>query len=394
MKVLKIVKDDKMISEKQNSLTPGHIPVLDGVRGLAILLVMLSHQTVMAGSGNLQYFKKIMSFGWCGVDLFFVLSGFLITGILYDSKNKPHYFKNFYLRRILRIFPLYYGILFFTLIILPHFPHPKLANYSRIQGAEIWYWIFLQNYAIAYSQAWRHGILDVTWSLAIEEQFYLFWPIVILLLDRIKLINVCILLIIFALISRLIILFFFNNEFACYVITICRFDALAIGALLALIFRQEDAMKKLTAWFKPIAAISFLIVLLLIFLGGTTKVIQGTPGLLDRYGYTFIALFFGCLIGMVLNSSFHKGILARSFENPILMLFGKYSYAMYLIHLPLRGFIRDYIFKPAQFKQIVGSELVGQLIFYVISMSITFLLAFLIWHSYEKHFLGLKKFFA
>ena len=125
------------MSDRSNASAPGlstsqaavkeplaHIPALDGVRGVAVLLVLAYH-LLWANSHTANrvafWLLKFREAGWIGVDLFFVLSGFLITGILYDTLNDTHFFRNFYLRRVLRIFPLYYGVLLLVLlVVLPH----------------------------------------------------------------------------------------------------------------------------------------------------------------------------------------------------------------------------------------------------------------------------------
>ena len=115
----------------------GHLPALDGVRGMAILLVLLSHFTLREywPSERLYY---IVQSGWIGVDLFFVLSGFLITGILLDSRGKPNYFGNFYRRRALRIFPLYYFVVIVTWITVVFFERAP----ERLQGWDSFTWFF------------------------------------------------------------------------------------------------------------------------------------------------------------------------------------------------------------------------------------------------------------
>src|SRR5438552_6539803 len=139
----------------------GRVVALDGLRGIAILLVMMHHQTVQIGSTAVDRFAGFWTTGgWIGVDLFFVLSGFLITGILYDAKGKSHYFRNFYARRVLRIFPLYYAVLIVCVGLLPWIPHPKAAAFGRIAGDQGWYFIYLQNYVMAWRGTFRHGILD------------------------------------------------------------------------------------------------------------------------------------------------------------------------------------------------------------------------------------------
>src|SRR4051812_39512801 len=133
---------------------PGHLPMLDGVRGIAILLVMMVHLTVMSTTTMVdRAFLYVAHAGWMGVDLFFVLSGFLITGILYDARNAPHYFRNFYARRTLRIFPLYYAVVSFALVIVPSVPllHSSFASPQPLRN-EWMHWFYLSNFAIAWEQ--------------------------------------------------------------------------------------------------------------------------------------------------------------------------------------------------------------------------------------------------
>src|SRR5262245_57382334 len=176
----------------------GHIPALDGLRGVAILLVMLHHFTVIQPAGAFEkWFERFAHLGMHGVDLFFVLSGFLITGILFDSKGEPHFLRNFYMRRSLRIFPLYYAVVVFSFLLVPIIlAHVAglAGKLSRFQGASedwVWYVFYLSNFSIARVSAFRHGILDVTWSLAIEEQFYLVWALCVLFFNWRTLRGIC-----------------------------------------------------------------------------------------------------------------------------------------------------------------------------------------------------------
>ena len=153
------------MSQPANYLLHNRIKILDGFRGLAILLVIGYH------------YLNFFSFGWTGVDLFFVLSGFLITGKLVESLGADHYFRNFYIKRILRIVPLYYFILLLFFVLIP-FLLPSLVSVSfkELQHEQIYYWTFVVNIYDAV-----HGWpLNVTlihfWSLACEMQFYLLWP--------------------------------------------------------------------------------------------------------------------------------------------------------------------------------------------------------------------------
>ena len=136
-----------------HTFIPGtYIPALDGIRGIAILLVMLHHFTIYGGMQPTatadKLFYLVASAGWCGVDLFFVLSGFLITGILFDTKESSHFFRNFYMRRCLRIFPLYYGSLAVVFIVLPWFM-PLGWRFHQLLTEQGWYWVYLSNVLIA-----------------------------------------------------------------------------------------------------------------------------------------------------------------------------------------------------------------------------------------------------
>jgi peptidoglycan/LPS O-acetylase OafA/YrhL len=152
-----------------------HFPTLDGVRGLAITLVMILHFTTDGGMEPTIQFDKLffslVKYGWIGVDLFFVLSGFLITGILYDAKGSRHYFRNFYMRRCLRIFPLYYGFLAIWFLLLPQvytWPEEIRTPYSQL-----WCWAYLTNVLQATAQDLGASppYTGHFWSLAVEEQF-------------------------------------------------------------------------------------------------------------------------------------------------------------------------------------------------------------------------------
>src|SRR5688500_13084668 len=127
-----------------------HIPALDGLRGVAILLVMSYHLTVMDRHAPLdRAIGEVLYWSWWGVDLFFVLSGFLITRILLDARSTGAPLRNFYARRALRIFPLYYAVVFAIFVLLPLVPHPTAQNLSDVTGSQAWYWLYLSNIHMA-----------------------------------------------------------------------------------------------------------------------------------------------------------------------------------------------------------------------------------------------------
>src|SRR5580698_5498946 len=212
------------------------IPQLDAVRGLAVLLVLL-HNTDIYPALHLQL---ISANGWMGVDLFFVLSGLLITGILLDTKQSEGYFKNFYARRCLRIWPLYYPLIFFMFVVV-RFLNPS-EFHTVVQTSSPWWAfpLFLQNFLLAISTN-AAGPLGVTWSLAIEEQFYLVWPLVVRFcpltqLRRVAILEICI--------SPGLRFYLSLHQVNLYTNVFCRLDGLMAGALLALLVRSKDFVRE------------------------------------------------------------------------------------------------------------------------------------------------------
>ena len=382
------------ISSRQHShVRPSsiHVPALDGLRGIAILLVMLYHQTVQVGPTPVDRFVGFwLLSGWSGVDLFFVLSGFLITGILYDSKHAEGYFRNFYARRVLRIFPLYYAIVVFSLLILPHIPHWKLDSLARINGDELWYWTYLSNFSIAAHDAFRHGILDVSWSLAIEEQFYLTWPLLVLFLERQTLLRLCGVVFGVAFVWRCAALLLGVPPLAVSVLTPSRLDPLATGAVIALLARSTSGLARVARWTPLTLVLSAAVVLsIALWDGGFGP--YSTP--MVTIGYTALAVLFGSTLVLTLtaaHASWHVWLL----EQTPLVTLGKYSYALYLFHLPIRAVLRDKLYGPDQFPVVLGSTLPGQVLFYLAASLAALGAAWLSWRLFESHFLALKRYFA
>ena len=162
------------------------LSALDGVRAIAILLVIAHHAVAFVGEGSTGLERAVGAIareGWIGVDLFLVLSGYLITGILLKTKSSKGYYRRFMMRRVLRIFPAYYVFVVVFFILLPRlFPdHPDLA---MLPGQQAWYWSYLANVRIFLNGHWSALYVEHAWSLAIEEQFYLLWPWIVLQSSR------------------------------------------------------------------------------------------------------------------------------------------------------------------------------------------------------------------
>lgn len=364
-----------------------HIPALDGVRGTAILMVMLFHMGMVPPVGHLaQAWQQITLQGGLGVDVFFVLSGFLITGILLDSRDSPNYFRNFYGRRVLRIFPLYYAVVFFSLVVLPRVAPWTIARFGRVNHDALWYWFHLSNFAIARRGAFAHGILDVSWSLAIEEQFYLLWPAVVLRVPPKRLHQVCIVLIVVSCASRLLLTSFGAAPVAVYTLTFCRLDGLAAGALVALLART-GRIATIGRWLIPLALGSILIFAVMMCrreLGLPTSVSAG-------FTYLAVSGISSSAILAILASP--KFLVSKVFTLAPLRALGRYSYAIYLFHYPIAALLRDKVLVVQKLPLVWGSSLPSQAAFDLIAIGLSFAAATLSWHAYEQWFLRLKRYF-
>jgi peptidoglycan/LPS O-acetylase OafA/YrhL len=370
------------------------IEALDGLRGVAILAVMGYHMTVLPGRSPIDelFVLRVSSAGWWGVELFFVLSGFLITGILLDTRGQPGQLRNFWARRALRILPLYYAVLLVSLVVLPQLDHAKLERFARIRGDELWYWLHLQNFAIALHGI-RHGILDVTWSLAIEMQFYLLWPFAVAVLAPRRLMHACVALLATSIAWRAWLLAAGTTPTEIYLLTPGRIDGLVLGAMVAAAYRCDQVwVRRLLGGPAFWASLAGVLVIHVFSDPEVSSEFAWSRPAWQSVGFTLLALAFAGLLSRTVEPG-RDGPARRVLEHPVLRSFGKYSFAMYLFHLPLRAFIRDRVYSPEQFATLFGSQLPGQVIFFALALTLTYGAAWLSWHAYERHFLALGRFF-
>jgi peptidoglycan/LPS O-acetylase OafA/YrhL len=364
------------------------VPELDGIRGLAILMVLLFHilkrAESLTGSDLLRSMTWIARIGWVGVDIFFVLSGFLITSILLKSEDSPHYFKNFYVRRILRIFPLYYLVIIAVLIFLPTLDPQQAA---RTQAAWPFFMFYQQNW-LYISQPAPSAFLVVSWSLAIEEQFYLIWPAVVKFFSTRHLVMIGIGIIFFSLATRLIFITLGTGNFPIkeffYYGSLTRFEGLAAGALVAILFRSVEWKNRLAKYAKAGFILSILAFGALLFGNSFAHISESSN--LTIWGYTLLALIGSALIILVSTQPENSWIRVV-FRNKTLSFFGKYSYAMYLLHPPVLLVLWNY------FVDAKRQSFQVWLVFILLSFFGTILASLLTWHFLEKHALGLKKHF-
>jgi peptidoglycan/LPS O-acetylase OafA/YrhL len=365
-----------------------HVPVLDGIRGLAILLVVMIHLTQF---GGLQYesvageaLKQITRTGWTGVDLFFVLSGFLITGILYDAKGGHSFFAHFYARRCLRIFPVYYGVLFLLFVMLPLVRQPS-ASFQALIDDQAWYWAYLANVKIALTDWPEHVSLGHFWSLAVEEQFYLVWPLVVYFLGHRALIRVCIGCILAALGVRLA-LAWFGLGLPAYVLAPARMDALAVGGLLALVARGTDGLSpwRHHAWWALASSLAVLAAILL-----WRRELVPEDAVMFTGGFSLLAVFFGALLTLTVTSP-PGSALATLFSSSALTLMGRYSYGLYVFHVPLFGLLRRRGITISSFEAVLGSHAAGHIAYVLGAGGAALLMAMVSWHLFESQILKWK----
>ena len=324
--------------------------------------------------------------GWAGVDLFFVLSGYLITGILLDSRDGAHYFRTFYVRRVLRIFPLYYGYLAVAFLLIPLVVDITSPNFELLRRSQAWYWLYLSNVLNAMRGGWGADGFVTThfWSLAIEEQFYLIWPALVWALPRRRLAALSLALLGLAPLIRLAMRLADVDSVAVYVLTFCRIDSLALGALIAILVRHSNGPRLLDRWLPPVAAASTTsLVGIFVWRGG----LEQFDLVVATLGYSVLALFFGCML-LYVAAAPEASRTGWCFTNRVSRFLGRYSYGMYVFHLPVVGILALYFPMQAAAGRL-GDAGAGWL-FLGTALSITILVSLASWTLFERHFLKLK----
>ncbi|MFN8669151.1 MAG: acyltransferase [Gemmatimonadaceae bacterium] len=365
----------------------GHSPVLDGVRGLAIVLVFLVHFKFRTWSTPLDAFVDgIFRSGWMGVDLFFVLSGFLITGILLEGRSGPRYFRNFYLRRLLRLFPVYYLTLAVLFLVLPRVLQPPPAELVALVPHQGWYWL----YAVNVFQVRSHGTMSYfntlhLWSLSVEEQFYLLWPMVVRLTTASSLLVTCVIAIVAAFAIRVGLIASGGSAWAAYSLMPARMDALAVGACVAILARDTAGSARLRRWWRPVALVALAGVLGLIV---WKRQYHEDDLAVLTLGYVLNALVFGAGLTGILDSP--TLAIFRPFHWRWLQWIGKVSYGAYVYHLLLQLAVdpaKEYFRK---LPPVLGSQLPAEFVWIILMTSVTLAVAWVSYRWIEMPFLALK----
>lgn len=315
-----------------------HLPALDGVRGLAILAVMIHNVDIVHDLPSVagRLIALSASLGWIGVQLFFALSGFLITRILLASKGSTTYYKSFFARRVLRIFPVYYGTLVLALIVFP-----RVAAHPPDTSHQVWLWVYLSNWTWPSNRAVDY--LSHFWSLAVEEQWYLVWPFVVGAFSSRALSRITLGIAAVALAVRIGLRVAGIGPEEEYMWTVCRMDALALGALGAVVLHRRRTLTGSEApaadtvrsarWLLPVTVLATVLAIVVSWPDPRTSWVGQTVG------YTVLAAASAAFVfGASANPTAPRA-LGRVLSSRPLTILGRYSYGMYVYHLPLHVFV-------------------------------------------------------
>ena len=350
-----------------------HLPALDGLRGVAILLVLVFHLTPWGQSAADQASAQLTAFGASGVDLFFVLSGFLITGVLWRSRG-PGGLSSFWIRRVLRIWPLYGAVLVALFVVLPLVKHGWTEYPMNELWADRWYyWLHSTNIKAALQDRMSLPYkTDHFWSLAVEEQFYLLWPLVVLRIRTLdKLLRVSCWMIVGSWLLRIIVAGVLDRPVAAYVLMPTRMDGLAFGsAIFAL-----NAMGRLGRWRRlaiPAGVVAFAVAL--------------TPGISAWSTTVRVAASICCAAFMVVILTGSASVVDR----PWLRMFGRYSYGIYIVHQPLELALKPFEAWARGLPTLGGWSLPSAFVYFSGATAISLGLAMISYHLFERRFLSLK----
>jgi peptidoglycan/LPS O-acetylase OafA/YrhL len=371
-----------------------HIDILDGLRAYAILMVCVAHFFQVNESSLYQSHPllgvllfKLSQLGLTGVELFFLLSGFLITNILLDSKNSRNYYRVFFARRVLRIFPLYYFVLFVSFFIIPEISIPDTAGRDVIAN-QWWLWTYLSNMSFVFDKpklTWDGSAnfphFGHFWSLAVEEHFYLVWPFVIYRCKNSWLPYIMLGLVGCSVIVVCTYWWPFNNYKILGWGTLRQVGTLALGGWIALQWREPESFKRWVCrakiWVLP-ATVFFLL-----------------QTFIPRYmEFKPIARQLACLTLypaiMILALAGNK-MAAKFFCHRILYFVGKISYGIYIYHGWLRPYFKEYIY--SRWLSDLGDGVVIAAGYTVVCTVLSIGMAWVSWSVIESPILKLKKLF-
>lgn len=388
----------------------GRILALDGLRGFAVLLVFLIHATIIVPRSMPGTVLVSATFlNGFGPFLFFALSAYLITSILRRKRDTPGYFAKFYLSRGLRILPVYYLFIIGTLVVLPLVIDRVLLEFPGSTHRADWaYWVFLQNFIMGIHGTPQHKMLDVSWTLAVDLQFFLAWPAAVWFLSRRSLIRLSVAMIVLAPVFRVWVVFFSGWEHAsdaAYCLTPARVDALGVGAMIALLADDRALLMRLRPYARVGAALAIPTVWLYLLIERRTG-LRFNPDVIQSAGYfsrtlgdTLATLGGGCLVLCCITAR-PGSFTNRFFGSAPMRFLGTRAYGFFLVHLPVIWIFRTMIFgyedpigavKPLfAMTPVVGTYVPAQLLFYAATFTVSIALAGMSYSLVERPIMRFK----
>lgn len=368
--------------------TAGRIPALDGLRGIAILLVLVVHYYVTPPTAEHSpvhdFLRRLFSLSFVGVDLFFVLSGFLIGSILIDHRESRRLLPAFYVRRFFRIVPLY-ALLLATFFIARNVETLSSINRGTYFSSPVplsTYFLFVQNVAMAWMRDIGPYWLGVSWSLSIEEQFYLAMPLIIQRLRLRQIAGLCLVGIVASPVLRMAAIEQGNNPLAAVFLLPMRADGLSWGVLCALLLREKAVLDWLRAHLVPVALSATVLGAGLVALSLQNHAAHSWP--LAAYGYSACNVFFAIVLAAAVAAP--ESALVRILRIRPLCAVGTTSYFTYLFHTPVLFVLHWALFRrpPLHYSWAAWATT-------LLSLGVTFALGWVSWRLLESPLLRLGR---
>lgn len=377
---------------KIKNMQSQRIGALDGLRAIAIMLVLLWH--LMPGRNSHQGLEglvfKIADIGWSGVDLFFVLSGYLITSILWSYRQNNKSLYRFWVRRLLRIAPAYFLTVFLVFLVIPVvfdlYDIPSLYTQAP-------YWLYVSNFMLIFGPQPDLGqwfILGHFWSLAVEMQFYLIWPLIIWNMTPSTVIRVGLLLLLFALVGRILLVLTEVDWRVTFGWTPWRMDGLIVGSILAtIVVLQVKITPKINYLLAACVILIGTVLFSVTWFGYASAIFKDPENLRFTVLRIILPLLLSLFFGLVLWFSLHDNLLSKILGAKLFKPIALYSYGIYIVHFLLLPTFENYL-HPSILEAFVGSGDAAVYLYFLITSVISVLLAALSYHLFEVRFLRLK----
>ena len=387
------MKDQSTILREQPALTrpktdlwqparpQARIAELDGLRGIAILLVVAFHYIGTQLTNNTHPIARalyqVTSLGWVGVDLFFVLSGFLIGGILISQKSSKNYFSTFYMRRLVRIVPNYFLLLSMFAVVW-YLPYFSTSNFlTERNEIPLWpYFLMLHNFFMAGVNTLGNDALSVTWSIGIEEQFYLLFPILVFFINLRWLPALLVTFIVGAVVMR----WQLHGWIPKYVLLPARLDGLSIGFLVAYLNYKGIIAKYFLFWNKWLVILGSMLV-------GTCAYFYAKYGDLGVLKHTLFSVIFAIMLILALTA--RQTWYGKMLRNKVLMWVGAISYSLYLFHYFILGLAHHVAGKPE-----IGIAGIGDILITLVAFGLSLLFSWVVYQRLEKPMVAIGKRFS